>query len=182
VKGNQKTSKAPEAAIPNTPATPAPKKIASGNKAPAKQTQSGKRPREDSDIEAPVVDLSDVNGAAATSKSVPATQPTTTSDVRSKRKKDPVGENKSECSWKCQTISMQQGLKCHGACKGNSLACQACSDHATGDSAGPIVCYDCANSAQTKRWYVAKEKGKKHFLFGVTCDSLNNHSGFLVAK
>jgi hypothetical protein len=113
------------------------------------------------------VDLSDDNGADATSTSIPATQPTTTSDVRSKRsKKDPVGENKSECSWKRQTLSMQLGLKCQAglaACKGNSLACQTCSDHATGESAGSVVCYDCADSAQTKRWYAAKERGKKHF-------------------
>jgi hypothetical protein len=180
VKGNQKTSKAPEAAIPNTPATPAPKNIVGGNKAPAKakdvepsakENQSGKRPREDSDTEASVVDLSDVdvNGAAATSTSIPVTN-----GVRTKRsKKDSGGENKVECSWKCQTISMQLGLKCQAAltststsasaCRGSRFACQTCSDHATGDSAGPIVCYECADSAQTKRWYAAKEKGKKHF-------------------
>jgi hypothetical protein len=178
VKGNQKTSKAPEAAIPNTPATPAPKKIVGGNKAPAKakdvepsakENQSGKRPREDSDTEASVVDLSDVdvNGAAATSTSIPVTN-----GVRTKRsKKDSGGENKLECSWKCQTISMQQGLKCQAAltstsasaCRGSRFACQACSDHATGGSSGCIVCYDCADVVQTKRWYAAKEKGKKHF-------------------
>jgi hypothetical protein len=62
------------------------------------------------------------------------------------------------------------------------LQCEACSDHATGESVGSVVCYDCADGDQTRRWYGAREKGKKHFLFGVTCDSLNNHSGFLVAK
>ena len=79
---------------------------------------------------------------------------------------------------------MNLGLKCQAAadCKGNSFACQPCSDHATGVSAGSVVCYDCADKEQTKRWYAAKDGGKKQFLFGVTCDSLNNYSGFLVAK
>ena len=158
----------------------------------AKQNQSGKRAREDPDTEAPVVDLCDDNGAASTSTSIPASKPVTIADGgRSKRgKKDPVGENKSECSWKCQTLSMHQGLKCQAAltsssataCRGTSFACQACSDHATGESVGSIVCYACADSDQNTRWYAARDGGKKHFLFGVTCDSLNNYSGFLAAK
>jgi hypothetical protein len=89
--------------------------------------------------------------------------------TRAKRKK---GSEKSECSWKCQTLSMQQGLKCQAACQGSSLACQACSDHATGESVGTIVCYKCADGDQTKRWYAAKEKGKKHFLLCVTVTHL----------
>jgi hypothetical protein len=175
----------------------------------AKQNQNGKRAR---DTEVPVVDLCDANGAAATSNSIPASKPTTitvigaaatstsisatkattTSDSRSKRiKKVVVAEvEKSECSWKCQTLSMPLGLKCQAAltsssataCRGTSFACQACSDHATGESVGSIVCYACADSDQNTRWYAARDGGKKHFLFGVTCDSLNNYSGFLAAK
>jgi hypothetical protein len=183
VNGKTKNSKAAEAAIRNTLATADPKKIVAGKPA-AKQNQNGnKRAREDSDIDAPVVDLSSKrdreetdteapvvdlsveNGAAATSISIPAA-----SGGRAKRgKKDSGGENISECSWKCQTLSMQQGLKCQvglvstSACRGSRFACQACSDHATGASFGSIVCYECADSAQTKRWYTAKDAGKKHF-------------------
>ena len=60
---------------------------------------------------------------------------------------------------------MPQGLKCQASlvgCKGN-FACQPCSDNANGDANGPIVCYDCADKEQTKRWYAAKAVGKKHF-------------------
>jgi hypothetical protein len=189
VNGKQKTPKV--AATRNTPATPASKKIvAKAKDLEAKQNQSGKRALEEHSD--PVVDLSVVDGAAATPTSIPASKPVTIADGgRSKRsKKDPVGENKSECSWKCQTLSMHQGLKCQAAltsssataCRGTSFACQACSDHATGESVGSIVCYACADSDQTTRWYAARDGGKKHFLFGVTCDSLNNYSGFLAAK
>jgi hypothetical protein len=49
---------------------------------------------------------------------------------------------------------------------------------------GSVVWYDCADSAQTKRWYATKfkERGKKLFLFGVACVSLKNHSGFFNTK
>jgi hypothetical protein len=178
--GNKDTSKQSAKTVISKKS--APKKLAA--KTPpttkelaAKQKQTGngngKRPRDDvSDTDAAVelLLLCNDNGAAATSNSMPATKPIT-SDVRPTRKtKKAVGaEDKSECSWKCQTLSMHLGLKCQvglvstSACQGSSFACQACSDHATGESGGSVLCYNCADGAQTKRWYAAKEKGKKHF-------------------